>query len=266
MNLDDLKESERWHVGVLLEDAGVAHRWDGVTLVLPESAVEIVEGLKAEQLGTDTLAGNAASSHADEIIEGAPIDDVPQPSPPLRRLGAWLIDAIVVVAVTVPIGAAWSTTTSRLVDRRIDADGRVLSAPFRMTVIEPAHGAVWLSGAIIVAYHVIGVAVFGRTLGKWALGLRISGLDGSPTGWIGSVVRFVVATGGWFLAAALPAPHGTSGVLLSLLLVYVWPAVVGLPVLVDPGRRGLHDRAAKAVVTCRPRRRIRRSPLAGMPW
>ena len=41
--------------------------------------------------------------------------------------------------------------------------------------------------------HVIGVAVSGRTLGKWCLRIRVVSCDGGPVRWWRSVLRFAIA-------------------------------------------------------------------------
>lgn len=142
------------------------------------------------------------SSHAFPEIEFAS---------PWRRLAAWVIDY-----VTVGIAAGVLATVLG------DSD------PFSRRL-----GSLLLT--VWATYAVVLIHLFGRTLGRLALGIRVVNvIDGRPPSWNRSSIRMLILVGSLFV---------------PFLLV-----VNCLRVLWDPYRRGWHDRAAQAIVV-RARRR-----------
>jgi uncharacterized RDD family membrane protein YckC len=93
----------------------------------------------------------------------------------------------------------------------------------------------WAAALLVFAavYTIVPTALFGQTAGKLAVGTRVvvDGEGGLP-GWRRSVVRWLVSEG----LGQLPV----LGLVVSLV-------VVG-SILLDPRRRGLHDKAAGTVV------------------
>ena len=83
------------------------------------------------------------------------------------------------------------------------------------------------------AYTIIPTALWGQTAGKLAVGTRVvSDVDGSVPGWRRSGIRWLVSEG----IGRLP-------------YLGIWVSVVVLgSLLLDPRRRGLHDKAAGTVV------------------
>jgi uncharacterized RDD family membrane protein YckC len=131
-----------------------------------------------------------------------------------RRVAAFLIDQIMLFAVVIGIGLAAGV-------RRGEADdGAVL--------------AISLLGVVVaVAYHAIGVARFGRTLGKHLLGLRVvSTPQGAPVTMSYAALRALVPSA----AVLLPVIGNFAG-----LAVYLWAVF-------DPARQGLHDKLAGTMV------------------
>jgi uncharacterized RDD family membrane protein YckC len=83
--------------------------------------------------------------------------------------------------------------------------------------------------AIAVAYLAVGWRVWGMTLGKWALGIRILTADGRGLSWARSLARV-----GAFLVASAPLKLGFAAIL--------W----------DERRRGWHDHLAGTIVVTTP--------------
>lgn len=81
-------------------------------------------------------------------------------------------------------------------------------------------------------------AEFGFSPGKYLLGMRVCSGDSRP-GWSRSIVRSFVV-----IAPFLPMVFG--GVIgdVSFLVGTVWLVVLMISIALDPGMRGLHDRAA----------------------
>jgi len=82
-------------------------------------------------------------------------------------------------------------------------------------------------------YTVVPTALWGQTLGKVAVGSRVvTEADGSPPGWRRSAIRWALPG----LVGRLPYV----GVVVSV--------AVTASLLLDPRRRGLHDKAAGTIV------------------
>ena len=132
-----------------------------------------------------------------------------------RRVGGAVIDEFVVLA---PV-----------------ALGTVLSG-YRPGDDISADRVLVLNGIVLVVgfvYETLMIGVFGRTLGKLAVGTRAVRADtGGRLPWFSSVQRALVPA----VAGALPA--------ISLLLA----SVVYGSAFLDPLRRGIHDRASGSLV------------------
>ena len=101
------------------------------------------------------------------------------------------------------------------------------------------------------AYLIGALALWGRTIGMAAVGVRAVAADGSAPGWRRSVVRWSVPDGLRWITVLLPISGartvvGWAGWALML--------ATYLCVLARADRRGLHDLAADVTVICRPRR------------
>jgi uncharacterized RDD family membrane protein YckC len=101
---------------------------------------------------------------------------------------------------------------------------------FDGTLPAPILLGLFLFGAI---YTIVPTAMWGQTLGKIAVGTRVVvEADGTLPGWWRSTVRWALPG----LAGRLPV----IGLVVSL--------AVTVSLLVDPRRRGLHDRVAGTIV------------------
>jgi uncharacterized RDD family membrane protein YckC len=143
-------------------------------------------------------------------------------------------------------GGFWSRTGALLIDLFVTA---LWAVPFRAAwqavVPDPAVvGAVRASGLVVLAvtwaYFVVTTATTGGTLGKHALGLRVTGLGFGRPDWPTVLFREVV---GRVIVAA------------SLGIGYLWAAF-------DPAKQGWHDKIADTLVL----KRVRVVPGAVDPW
>jgi uncharacterized RDD family membrane protein YckC len=115
-----------------------------------------------------------------------------------------------------------------------DADKLQKTADDLSDDVRPAQ---YVSYAVVLGlsllYLVPATAITGRTLGMRGRKIRVIRVDGSPVGWYGAFVRFVVPL---LLALAIP----TLGPLLGLGLV-LWGYR-------DPNGQGIHDKLARTLV------------------
>jgi uncharacterized RDD family membrane protein YckC len=131
-----------------------------------------------------------------------------------RRFVALVIDGFVLLGISVVVGllagGAYSTSTANSYDAGIQVDtGPMLAAL-----------------ALFFAYYVISEALFGRTLGKRILSLRVVSEDGSP-----------ISLGAAFLRNLLRLVDGLFFYLVSAIAVWA-----------SPTRQRLGDRAAHTCV------------------
>ncbi len=111
-----------------------------------------------------TKKSDAMPDHQGEVeSQASPLPDALVPASPLRRLIAFLIDLIPVVASHLAIG-----------------------------------GGRWGFAAIFSVYHSVSLAVFGRTLGKAATALKVQKTDGSR---LGLLPAFLRSTIGYFASS-----------------------------------------------------------------
>ena len=95
------------------------------------------------------------------------------------RFVAVLIDSVIVIVVAIVVSllaggyTTYQSTTS---------DGTIVAG------VDIAPSPLWLALGFF-GYYVVYEAVFGRTIGKRCVGLRIVDEDGDPIGWSASVIR-----------------------------------------------------------------------------
>ena len=162
------------------------------------------------------------------------------PARPRALVGAYVLDRIALVFLTVPaeLVRLWATGAT---------EGRIDVFELR-----------WLSALLLVAYFAVGEGAFGATLGKWLLGLRVSrpGQTGPPGVWR-ALVRTVVFHALVFGVFLLPEKavewfgHATGGIVGGFSFL-----VCGAALLAQArrrwGYRGLHDLASGCHVTQKP--------------
>ncbi|MDE2867173.1 MAG: RDD family protein [Chloroflexota bacterium] len=142
-----------------------------------------------------------------------------------RRVGAYVIDSLLVALTTTVLGVATG----------------VISMDFEAPAIDPSL-ALWML-IFEVLYRWSMQSAFGATLGKLALGLRLVAADGSPAGPLQILVREIAL--GVMLGVAQATGWAILPALVQVLLVYV--------VIHRPDRRSLHDLTVQTrVIRVRP--------------
>lgn len=84
-------------------------------------------------------------------------------------------------------------------------------------LFSPAQLSPWLMAAIVLFYLVLTTGISGQTLGKWAMGIRVTDLDGNAPG----IARIIIRTVGYLVS-------------LPLFMGFLW-------INFDQHRRGWHD-------------------------
>ena len=130
-----------------------------------------------------------------------------------RRIGAYIIDSLLVALTTTVLGLATGIIS-------MDLEGPALDPSL----------ALWML-IFEVLYRWSVQSAFGATLGKLALGLRLVGADGGPAGAHRILIREVAL--GAMLGVAQATGWAIMPALVQVLLVYV--------VIHRPDRRSLHD-------------------------
>jgi len=160
----------------------------------------------------------------------------PQPPPQIRyasfwvRVGAYLIDAIVLLPLSLPLLiAAWHRMSDQF-----DRFART-SEPVQFTALYRQYlGWALLVAAGTYAYQVLMVRYFGGTIGKLAVGIRVRVVNGAVAGWrealLRPVLQLIVGFGSFVPGAGL-----------ITLLDDVW-------MLWDRQNQTLHDKVANTIV------------------
>jgi uncharacterized RDD family membrane protein YckC len=163
-------------------------------------------------------------------------------SSPWRRLGAYLIDVLILAPVVVLASLAvfvprlihdplWDrlNTSRQLTPAEAQELVRHAEARLFVPILLLSLGSAVLMGV----YTVILTRLRGQTVGKMAVGVKVvQRADGSLPTWGAAISRWALPA----VAGLLPWLGG-----LGVLLIYLW-------ILWDPNRQGLHDKLAKTVV------------------
>jgi uncharacterized RDD family membrane protein YckC len=169
-----------------------------------------------------------------------------------RRFAARLIDCWIIFLPFTLLWALWyhSAISDCNGVSRCEGFGSILISIFVFEV----------ASAGTVMYEWISLSLWGRTLGKLLVGLRVTHVNGSPPGTAGSLARAVVV---WlsipFLSIALYIPYLALAVVLSLPSTGLWQPFVFLGLgglglfvvnmaLMGSGRRPIHDLVAGTTV------------------
>ncbi|MDH4074637.1 MAG: RDD family protein [Acidimicrobiia bacterium] len=153
---------------------------------------------------------------------------------PVNRIGARVIDGIVWI-VLLAVVAYLVTGTSGI---GLRADGVSYTAHLIATVI---------GTALVTAYEVLMVLTRQATLGKVALGLKVTRQDGSPPGRNDALLRAAP----FALPLILAALAGGLGWLFVVLSVLIGVGSVVL-LFIDPRRQTVWDKLARTVVVGMP--------------
>ena len=150
---------------------------------------------------------------------------------PARRLGARLLDGLVLLPVVAALVALAVVLVAPHAGPMFPTapDGRAPTATPGFVWVELAVlGALFVSGAVMIAYETVATARYGRTLGKAWLQIRPLRTDGAALGWGRSFGRAAI--------------QGVAG-------VFSWIGLLDpLWCLWDDGRQCLHDKVAGTIV------------------
>jgi uncharacterized RDD family membrane protein YckC len=208
-DLIELSDEQTDLVSLLLGGAEVPFLWEPTRrLVVAHAVADDVDQI----LDFVDASTGGAPRPADELAPSLPT------AGSWRRLGGATIDAL---ALSLPVWAIRSTL------------GRGVAS--------------WvLLSAVHLAYVIVPVALWGRTLGKLAVRTRVATVDGhSPPPFRAAAIRGVVPLAG--LVTDVVSFAVTPLTLAFALLGTAWSIAVYLPVLFAD-HRGLHDIAAGTVV------------------
>jgi uncharacterized RDD family membrane protein YckC len=139
-----------------------------------------------------------------------------------RALGL-IIDSFLLALVILPLAYA---TVQKIIEKPDDA-----VVPLWLTAMAAGVGLI---------YNWALVAMWGQTLGKRIMRIRVVAVDGGRVGFQQAGIRAIVPT------AVQLVPWGVGGVLS--IVVYLWA-------IMDAHRQGLHDKAAGTLVIHNLRRR-----------
>jgi uncharacterized RDD family membrane protein YckC len=152
-----------------------------------------------------------------------------------QRAIAYLLDGIVQGVVLVPFAMWLEWPVYQDLSAALDANGGQLTQAMLDTFVQRAQQySLWVTIAALVVtalYAVPQVALYGRTLGKRVVGLRVQSIDGAGViSWRQSLLRWMIQGAGWLICSLL------------LLIDLLWP-------LWDrPLRQAIHDKAARTIV------------------
>ena len=236
IDLADLDRSQRWRLDMELRDRGIAHTWHRSLLDLPVGALGLID----EVVGR---VPNAATGAADrppaDSSRPQPTGPALAPGPLSLRLVAFVLDWLLLVAAPLWI---LQSRTRIIPEHHIQVRGRTVTVLTVHARVPDAQLVVVVVVALL--YFVVGVALFGRTMGKVVTRLEVVGRDGARPGWTAAIVRAAVVAAGWILGVTTAAIFGSERPAAVAAISLLWPVMVVLPVFFDPARRGLHDRVA----------------------
>jgi hypothetical protein len=148
---------------------------------------------------------------------------------------AYLLDALIQGIVLIPLVMWLEGPLYRDLTAALDANnGQLTQAIFDSLVQKAQENSLWVTLATLAVtfiYVVPQVALYGRTLGKRVVGIRVLALQGDGAiAWGQSMLRWMIQGLGWAICSLL------------LVLDLLWP-------LWDrPLRQAIHDKGAKTIV------------------
>jgi uncharacterized RDD family membrane protein YckC len=178
-----------------------------------------------ESLEPEGVTASGADRMSGSETEGRPVPRVVRVAPVWRRLSAWLVDSVLLLAIV--CGFLWMA--AGLVHRGVPS--RQAGVDWLSETVLALSG-VWLPAlalfsVITVGYLALFTALGGQTPGKRLLGLQVVDANGDEPGIPRSALRALLALGSGLL------------VLMGFLLV-----------VFDRRRQALHDKLAHTYVIC----------------
>ena len=251
-----LTVAQRQDLSTDLTAAGVLHAFVGVELQGPASESELIEHLIEQTRRRGGRGGRRARMEARVVdpTEDTPAGDGPAGAGPSGLGGfgggsrAWGVIPSEVAGLT--IAPRWRRFVAYLAEAV--AFSLVAAILFRYS----AGGAQIFSLIIGLTSSVVLVAMLGATVGMIVLRMRVV-LVADPSrpapGWRVAIVRYLVAWWPPTLMVALTPFVAVEDLGWLNVIAEIWLIVCFGPILIDPARRGLHDRVAGTVVVDAPR-------------
>jgi uncharacterized RDD family membrane protein YckC len=234
-DIGDLTPTQRATLSDELAAAGVLHAYVGPELQGPAAESELIEHLIGQTRRGGRPSRSRASASTDVLPRALrlPFGDVPP------------------AAFEHRIAARWRRFIAYL------AESLAFSLATWLVYRYSAGAAQVFAIVTVLLNAVVLVATFGGTAGMLALRMRVVSIDAPSLpapGWRVAVVRFVVA--GWpdLLRLVVTTFVAYESVLWLGGLAQIWLVLCFGPILLDPVRRGLHDRVAGTLVVDLPRR------------
>lgn len=223
-DLSDWAEERRRAAELMLTSGAVPHGWQGDHLIVPHVRQVEVDGILEAMEDAEPIEeppSAAPDLGPEEALQLAP-GDLDHVAGPARRLLGLLLDLALLGVV------------SAVIRQRLGG-GSV-----------PSVVVSTLIAALMPAYEIVGVAVWGRTIGKTIVGTRVVvATEGSVPGWKRAALRWAVPWGPAYLTGWVPAGWG---LFVRAVLGNAWLLAVFWGVLEQPLRQGLHDRVAGTIV------------------
>ncbi|WP_421118078.1 RDD family protein [Aquihabitans daechungensis] len=235
-DIGDLTPTQRDALSADLADAGVLHAYLGPELQGPAAESELIEHLIGQ-----TRRRNGRRPKP-------PRADAAPALPRALRL-PW--GAVPFAALEHRVSARWRRFVAYLLESIVFSLGTWIV--FRYS----AGGAQAFAAITVLLSGVVLVATLGGTAGMLALRMRvvvIAAPDRLVPGWRVALVRFLVASWPDVLRLALNPFFSFEELAWVSALAQIWLIVCFGPILLDPARRGLHDRVAGTLVVDVPRR------------
>ncbi len=226
-NLGGWTLAQRHALELLLTGRQIPHEWSRAQVVVPTARADEVDDL-LDGLGPDPPSAGSVQDepNAEEPLESGPRIEHVIAGPGRRLLGA-VVD-----------GAVWLAVGTGLSYAGLSGDDAAFARAVTMA-------------ALIAAYEIVSVALWGRTIGKLVAGTRVVALEsGATPGLSRAVLRWavpaIVSLGSLFQSDGLAG--GLASMVSGVVTIVVY---VGL--LKEPLRQGVHDKVAGTVVVLVPR-------------
>lgn len=235
-DIGDLSAAQRDALSADLAAAGVLHAYLGTELQGPAAESELIEHLIGQTRRGARRRRKPEGPEAAEML------------PRALRL-PW--GAVPFEALEHPVSARWRRFVAYLGESIVFSFGTWIV--FRSS----AGGAQAFAAITVLLSGVVLVATLGGTAGMLVLRMRVLALaapDRAAPGWRIATVRFLVASWPDVLRLALNPFYSFESLAWLSGLAQIWLIVCFGPILLDPARRGLHDRVAGTLVVDLPRR------------
>ncbi|HWJ98821.1 MAG TPA: RDD family protein [Acidimicrobiales bacterium] len=239
-DIGDLSPNQRQTLSTDLADAGILHAFVGPKLQGPAAESELIEHLVAQ-----TRRGGRGSRR--RTSPGAAPGSTARPGTtgPLPRALRLPWGAVPLEVVGLPIAAPWRRFAAYLVE------AIAFNIAIALVLVYSVGGAELFSAAVGLTSALVLVAAFGGTLGMMVFRMRVVAVDApdrTAPGWRVAVVRYLVAWWPQTLVMVADPFVDFEGWRWVGTLMQIWLVVCFTPILLDPARRGLHDRVAGTVV------------------